>query len=102
MNSFLFNLINIPEVLGLGGCARDIQVEDFIKVGRVVPIVPEMRPLRVGLGYGDTPFPDWGHSIIDLQEGYSIPTTVLFVAEGHPSELQRAQRAPIYVLVYYG
>nr|KUM51009.1 hypothetical protein ABT39_MTgene855 [Picea glauca] len=35
MNSFLFNLRNIPEVLGLGGCARDIQVEDFIKVGRV-------------------------------------------------------------------
>jgi hypothetical protein len=39
--------------------------------GIVVPIEPEMRPLR-GLGYGETPLPDGGHSTIDLQEGYSV------------------------------
>ena len=40
-----------------------------------------MRPLKEGLGYGETPFQNEGHSTIDLQEGYYAPTIVLFIVE---------------------
>lgn len=37
-----------------------------------------MRPIRVGLGYGETLFLDGGHSTIDFQEeGYLVLATVL-------------------------
>jgi hypothetical protein len=46
-----------------------------------------MRLIR-GLGYGETPMPDGGHSTIDLQEGHYVHV-IVFVFEGHSINLKK-------------
>jgi hypothetical protein len=47
----------------------------------IVSIELEMILFKEGLGYGETSLPDEGHSTTNLEEGYSIPTTILFLAK---------------------
>ena len=53
----------------------------------IVPIKLKMKSIRERPGYGETSLLNGGHSTIDLQECYYVPTIALSVLEGNSTKL---------------